>query len=126
MRITRYTAWDGSQRVKLDPEQVFEKLAEALSYTDDVQQALDWLLRQGLDMDGVHVMGLDELLQEVRERMREKLAQYNLDEALDKPRSKLDDILAREREALDDLAVLLEVEGDAVEALAGEARAAMD
>lgn len=103
MRLTRYTAWDGTQRVKLDPEQVFEKLAEALSYTDDVQQALDWLLRQGLDMDGVHVMGLDELLQQVRERMREKLAQYNLDEALDKPRSKLDDILAREREALDEM-----------------------
>jgi len=100
MRITRYTVWDGSQRIRLDPEQLFEKLAEALSYTDDVQQALDWLLRRGLDMDGVHVMGLDELLQEVRERMRERLERYNLDEALDAPRSKLDQILDREREAL--------------------------
>jgi uncharacterized protein with von Willebrand factor type A (vWA) domain len=103
MRISRYTTWDGTQRVKLDPEQLFEKLAEALSYTDDVQQALDWLLRQGLDMDGVHVMGLDELLQQVREQMRERLDKFNLDEALDQPRSKLDDILAREREALDEM-----------------------
>jgi len=103
MLKVKYTAWDGTQRIKLDAEQLFEKLAEALSYTDDVQQALDWLLRQGLDLDGVRVMGLDELLAEVREQMRERLAKFNLDEALDEPRLRLVDILDREREALDEL-----------------------
>ena len=101
MLKVRYTAWDGTQRVRLDADRVFEKLAEALSYTDDVQQALDWLLRQGLDLDGVRVMGLDDLLSEVREQMRERLGKYNLDEAFDEPRSRLDDILEREREALE-------------------------
>ena len=43
----RYTQWDGSQRVRLNADQVFEKLSEYLSYTDDVQQALEWLMRQG-------------------------------------------------------------------------------
>ncbi len=47
MLVVRYTAWDGTQQVRLDAEQVFEKLSEYLSYTDDVQQALDWLLRPG-------------------------------------------------------------------------------
>ncbi|HEY8517882.1 MAG TPA: VWA domain-containing protein [Candidatus Binatia bacterium] len=99
----RYTAWDGTQRVRLDADRVFEKLADALSYTDDVQQALDWLLRHGLELDGTVVMGLDELLQSVREQMRERMSRFNLDHALDDPRSRLDDILEREREALDEM-----------------------
>ena len=40
MLTHRYTRWDGRQRVRLDAEQVFEKLSEYLSYTDDVRQAL--------------------------------------------------------------------------------------
>src|SRR5208282_3298216 len=36
MVISRYTQWDGSQKVRLDAEKVFEKLAEFLSLTDDV------------------------------------------------------------------------------------------
>ena len=44
----RYTSWDGSQRIRLDPEQVFEQFADALSATDDVQQALEWLVSEGL------------------------------------------------------------------------------
>ena len=48
----RYTQWDGSQRVRLNADQVFEKLSEYLSYTDDVQQALEWLMRQGAEWEG--------------------------------------------------------------------------
>lgn len=99
----RYTAWDGTQRVRLDAERLFEQLADALSYTDDVQQALEWMLRQGFELDGVRVMGLDELLSSVREQIRERLSQVNLDRALDEPRSRLDDILEREREALEEM-----------------------
>src|SRR5208282_3149663 len=58
--VTRYTQWDGTQRLKLDADKVFEKLAEYLSYTDDVRQAMDWMMRQGMDFDGVKVMGLEE------------------------------------------------------------------
>ena len=47
MLVSRYTAWDGTQEVRLQADQVFEKLSEYLSSTDDVQQALDWLLHQG-------------------------------------------------------------------------------
>ena len=37
----RYTQWDGSQKLKLDADKVFEKLAEMLSYTDDIRQAME-------------------------------------------------------------------------------------
>ena len=57
MLKVRYTAWDGTQKVRLNAEQVFEKFSEYLSYTDDVQQALDWLLRQGLETDGIRILG---------------------------------------------------------------------
>src|SRR5262249_41297754 len=97
----RYTAWDGTQRVRLDPQHIFEKLAEYLSYTDDVQQALDWLLRQGLDLEGMRVMGIDELLESRREEVRKRYEQYNLHSALDEIRERLDDIVRREREAVE-------------------------
>ena len=54
----RYTAWDGSQRVRLDPDRVFERLAEYLSETDDLGEALDRLLRSGIEGDEFEVEGL--------------------------------------------------------------------
>jgi uncharacterized protein with von Willebrand factor type A (vWA) domain len=117
----RYTAWDGTQSVRLDPERVFEALADSLSQTDDVQQALEWLLRQGLEMDGVHVMGLDEALSMVRDEIRARQQRFNLERALDEPRRRLEEILARERETLD-----AGLEGDQGGALAREKRAFLD
>ena len=68
----RYTQWDGSQKIRLEADKVFEKLSEYLSYTDDVRQAIDWLMRQGMDFDGVKVMGLDEFLEQLRQEMRQR------------------------------------------------------
>jgi len=117
----RYTAWDGTQTVRLDPDRVFDALADLLSRTDDLRQALDWLLREGLDMDGVRVMGLDEALERLREAIRSRERDLNLDHALDEPRKRLDEILARERETLDE-----GIEGDADGTLAREKKALLD
>ena len=101
MHRIRYTEWDGSQSVRLTAERVFAKLAEYLSYTDDVQQAWEWLLRHGLDMDGVRVMGLDDLLEQLREAIRERQRQFTLDRALDPIADRLEEVLDLERAALD-------------------------
>jgi uncharacterized protein with von Willebrand factor type A (vWA) domain len=101
MILTRYTAWDGSQRIRLDADRVFEKLSEYLSYTDDVQQALDWLMRQGAEWEGMRVVGVDEFLEELREQLRDQYRRYNFDHALDDVRRKLEELLDVEREALD-------------------------
>ncbi len=100
MVTIRYVAWDGTQRVRLTADQVLEKLSEYLSYTDDVQQAIDWLLRQGLDWENAQVMGLDDLLDAVREQMRERYRQYNLNDALDDISRRLDELLDLERDTL--------------------------
>ena len=101
MHSVRYTEWDGTQRVKLSAEKVFEKLAEYLSYTDDVQQAFDWLLRHGLEIDGLRVMGVDDFLEALRDALRERQRQYNLDHALDSMAERLEELLDLERDALE-------------------------
>jgi uncharacterized protein with von Willebrand factor type A (vWA) domain len=103
MVVVRYTAWDGTQEVRLSAEQAFDKLSELLSFTDDVQQALDWMLHQGLDLEGMRVVGLDELLEQLREAMRQRYREVNLRSALSGMRERLDDLLEEEREALESL-----------------------
>jgi uncharacterized protein with von Willebrand factor type A (vWA) domain len=98
----RYTAWDGTQEVRLEADRVFEKLSEYLSFTDDVQQALDWLLHQGLEWeDGIRVMGLDDFLEQLREEMRSRYRQVNLRDAFTELRERLEELLDLERDALD-------------------------
>src|SRR5579864_1364242 len=101
--VTRYTQWDGTQRLKLDSDKVFEKLAEQLSYTDDIRQALDWMMRQGMDFDGVKVAGLEEFLEQLRQEMRERYREFNLNDALGDMERRLQDIVERERSRLDSL-----------------------
>ncbi|HYB92334.1 MAG TPA: VWA domain-containing protein [Candidatus Binataceae bacterium] len=101
--IARYTIWDGTQKLKLDADKVFEKLAEYLSYTDDVRQALDWMMRQGLDFEGVRVMGLDEFIEQLRQEMRQRYRDFNLKDSLSEMEQKLADILDRERKTLESL-----------------------
>ena len=104
MLRVRYTAWDGTQEVALSAEEVFEKLSEYLSFTDDVQQALDWLLHQGLDLGSVQVMGLDDFLEQLRDAMRARYRDVNLRDAFTQMRENLDSLLDLERDALEDMA----------------------
>jgi uncharacterized protein with von Willebrand factor type A (vWA) domain len=99
----RYTAWDGSQKLKLDADKVFEKLAEFLSYTDDVRQAMDWMTRQGMDFDGSRVAGLEEFLEQLRQEMRQRYREFNLKEALSEMEQRLQDLVERERRTLEQL-----------------------
>jgi len=103
MVIIRYADWDGSQRVRLTADQIFDKLSEFLSTTDDVQQAMEWLMRQGLEQDGEKIKGLDDLVRELREEMRKQYRESNLRSALDEPRQKLNDIVQQENETLEQL-----------------------
>ena len=101
--LTRYTRWDGTQKLKLDADKVFEKLAEYMSYTDDVRQAIDWMMRQGMDFEGVQVMGLEEFIEQLRQEMRQRFRDFNLKNALSEMEQKLGEILDRERNTLESL-----------------------
>ena len=66
MVTIRYTEWDGSQRGRLSTDRMLEELAKHLSSTDDMQQALEQLMRQGLGDEDNKLKGLDDL---VRDRL---------------------------------------------------------
>lgn len=100
MIVTRYTEWDGTQRVRLQVDRVFEQFAQYLAFTDDLRQALDSLLRHGLVWEGARVLGLDDLLAQVREQIDQRLQQYDLRSGLDDARHRLDELLEIEAEAL--------------------------
>ncbi|GBD25022.1 hypothetical protein HRbin30_00336 [bacterium HR30] len=100
MLITRYTVWDGRQRRPLDADRVFRELRRYLDHTDNLVQALDWLLHHGIDWEDVRVVGLDELLEEVRRKIQEEFERYNLDRALERLGDRLDEILELERDSL--------------------------
>ncbi len=99
MITVRYTEWDGSQEVRLEPEAVFEKLAEILSYTDDVDQARDWMMMHGLETESIQILGVHDLVDMLREEMRRRMSQFNLDRSLDDMDGRLEEALRREREA---------------------------
>ncbi|MFI5352629.1 MAG: VWA domain-containing protein [Candidatus Binatales bacterium] len=103
MVVSRYSNWDGTQKLRLDADKVFEKLAEYLSYTDDIRQAMEWMMRQGLDFDGVKVMGLEEFLEQVRQEMRQRYREFNLKDSLSEMEQRLEDLVGRERQTLDGL-----------------------
>ena len=102
MITIRYTQWDGSQRVRLNADQVFDKLSEYLSFTDDVQEALAWLMRQGAEWEGMRVMGLDDFLEEVREELRRRYREFNLNNSLDEIGRRLQELLDLERDTLEE------------------------
>src|SRR5581483_186202 len=100
MVTIRYTEWDGTQKLKLDADKVFEKLAEYLSYTDDVRQAMDWLERERRTLEELSAQkpGMEQKqreLQRMPRRLSEairKLESYEFEDA--QARADFDELLA--------------------------------
>ena len=97
-----YTEWDGTQRVRLAADKVFESLAEHLSDTHDVQEAFDWLIRHGIDLEGTRIVGLEELVEGVRAALRARYGEFDLETAIARLREELGEIVDLERATLED------------------------
>ncbi len=99
MRVARYIAWDGRQELRLDPDEICQAFADALSRTDDATAALEMLLRDGFDGAEARLIGLDELREELAEERRRLEESVNLDRALDELRERFDEAVRSERQA---------------------------
>ncbi|MCZ6730133.1 MAG: VWA domain-containing protein [SAR324 cluster bacterium] len=103
MKRVKYSRWDGTQKWRdlADEElasRLFKELSNYMNWSLSAQEAMEWLMRQGLnipDLD-IRVMGTDELLQELRRRRQEAFQQYNFDHALDEINEKIGEIVERE------------------------------
>jgi uncharacterized protein with von Willebrand factor type A (vWA) domain len=98
-----YSRWDGTQQAfSLDAGRALERLSDLMLEGLSVQEALEWMRRQGFELAGLdlRVMGVDELLSELREQIRELERQVHMRQAGDSLRRRLDALLDREQAAL--------------------------
>ncbi|MDQ2960753.1 MAG: VWA domain-containing protein [Candidatus Dormibacteraeota bacterium] len=100
----RFSAWDGSQE-PLGPEldELFDKLSEDVFHGWDFETALRRMLSQGWrDAGGRRLMGLEEMTERLQRRRRQQLEKFNLDNVFSDITEKLDNVLRREREGIDE------------------------
>lgn len=95
----RYTVWDGSQELEISAEDILDAISEDLLERGDPRQALRRLMQRG--MRDQNQMGLQQMMQRLRERRQQRLDQYDLGSFMDKFQEALDEILRLEREGID-------------------------
>ena len=103
MKRVKYSRWDGTQKWRelADEEladRLFKELSNYMNWSLSAQEAMEWLMRQGLDLPdmNIRVMGTDELLQELRRQRQEAFQQYNFDHAFDEINDTIQEIVERE------------------------------
>ncbi len=105
MKVWRYSRWDGSQEAfSLDPKRALDALSDLLMEGLDVDEAMEWMQRYGFELGGMdfRVMGVQELVDELRQQVQEMLDRYHLDRSTQELAKRLDEILDREERALRD------------------------
>ncbi len=98
----RYSRWDGTQRLDdLDPESVLDALSDDYLKHGDLRRALERLMQQGFKgRDGSQRMGMQELMERLRQMRQQRLQRYNLDGVMDDILQKLEHIKQLEREGI--------------------------
>ena len=99
----RFSAWDGSQDLSLDPDKILEALADDLMEYGDLRWAMRNLMSRGMQIpQGGSMQGLRDMLKKLRDQKRERLEQFDLSSIFDDFRERLDEILQMERERIDE------------------------
>jgi uncharacterized protein with von Willebrand factor type A (vWA) domain len=100
-----YSRWDGTQdHLDLDPDDLLAELTDDLLAGGDLDDAVRRLMRSGLETPaGERVMGLREMIERLRRRRAEMLAEGDPDGELARLSGALDDVVGTERSAIDDL-----------------------
>ena len=101
-RYYLYSQWDGTQRIfELGAEELMDRLSDEIMNQGDVMRALREMLRQGFqDRDGQQIPGLRDIMEQLKNRRRQQMQQYNMDSVVDDLKERLDDILRTEREGI--------------------------
>jgi uncharacterized protein with von Willebrand factor type A (vWA) domain len=109
-----YSEWDGTQQfADLDPDDLLAGLTDDLLAGGDLDDALRRLLRSGMRTpDGEEIAGLRDLLEQLRRRRAEMLAEGDPDGRMAQLSAQLDEIEQDERAAIDDLVEEARSSGD--------------
>ena len=101
-RTYRYSRWDGTQRIfEVDADELMDLLSEDVLNQGDVMQALRDLFRRGFEnRDGQQMPGMRDLMEQLKQRRRQQMQQYNMDSMVDDLKERLNDIVQTEREGI--------------------------
>ncbi|MCC6175295.1 MAG: VWA domain-containing protein [Chloroflexi bacterium] len=99
----RYSRWDGSQQIfGLDAEQVMDAMSDDLLEDGDLWKALQRLFRRGAETEqGDRMRGLQDLMDQLKNRRQENLDRYNLSSIVDDIRKRLEQVQQTERQGID-------------------------
>src|SRR5438477_5558426 len=102
MSIFRYSRWDGSQQVfPFSADDIMEALSDDLLADGDLWNALERIMQWGLDgQDGERMEGLQQLLEQLRERRQQELNRYDMSSVFDEIKEKLEEVKRLEREGI--------------------------
>ncbi len=103
MPRARYSQWKGPAVPSTGADQVFDELNKHMNETGDLQQAIRRLLQRGMGEGDEKIPGLEDLLSQVAREMRKMYERYQLPPALDEVEKKLQSVVSRERETLEQL-----------------------
>jgi len=101
-RTYRYSQWDGTQSIfDLDAESLMDQLSDEILNQGDLARAMREMFRGGFqDREGRQMPGLRDLIEQLKNRRRQQLQQYNMDSVVDDLKEKLDEILQTERSGI--------------------------
>src|SRR5579885_155002 len=94
-----YSRWDGTQRIEgLDADEILDALSEDFLREGDLRRAMEKLMREGFQgRNGQRRMGLQELMERLRNRRQQQLQRYNLSSVMDDIQKKLEEVKQMER-----------------------------
>ncbi|MFP6834850.1 MAG: hypothetical protein VB948_01920 [Pseudomonadales bacterium] len=99
----RFSRWDGTQKLPLDPDEIMAALADDLIEYGDLRWAMRGLMSKGMQIpQGGYLQGLRDMLKELRERRRARLERFDLSSIFKDLRERLDEILQMERSRIDE------------------------
>jgi uncharacterized protein with von Willebrand factor type A (vWA) domain len=99
-----YSRWDGTQvGFDLDADAIFDEIADDLLYHGDLNAALRRMMQSGLtDRNGEDIQGIRDMLEALRQRKREALENHDLGGVYDDIAQELRELVAQERQDLQD------------------------
>jgi uncharacterized protein with von Willebrand factor type A (vWA) domain len=101
-RPFRYSRWDGTQRLDdLDAEDILDALSDDYLKHGDLRRALERMMREGFNArGGTRQMGMQDLLERLRQRRQQAMERYNLSGVVDDIKERLEHIKNLEREGI--------------------------
>jgi uncharacterized protein with von Willebrand factor type A (vWA) domain len=101
--FNRYSRWDGTQQINpITPDEIMRALSDDLLNEGDLNLAMQRLFRFGFQGEnGERFSGLREMLERVRQQRQQQLQRYDLGSIMEQIQQKLEEIVATERNAID-------------------------